>query len=46
MLNREVGFAPLVNEIIEAFGQWRPLPTIRLFSEAPHQFPRSITRES
>src|SRR5580704_17360660 len=36
----------LVNEIIEAFGQQRPLPTIRLFNEAPHQFPRRITRES
>ena len=29
----------LVNEIIEAFGQQRPLPTIRLFNEAPHQLP-------
>src|ERR1700749_4462073 len=29
----------LVNEIIEAFGQQRPLPTIRLLNEAPHQFP-------
>ena len=27
-----------VNEIIEAFGQQRRLPTIRLFNEAPHQF--------
>jgi len=26
-----------VNEIIEAFGQQRRLPTIRLFNEAPHQ---------
>ncbi|MGC0389403.1 hypothetical protein ABIF91_001757 [Bradyrhizobium sp. USDA 241] len=30
----------LVNEIIEAFGQQRPLPTIRLFNEAPHRFPQ------
>jgi hypothetical protein len=29
----------LVNEIIEAFGQQRLLPTIRLLNEAPHQFP-------
>ena len=36
----------LVNEIIEAFGQQRPLPTIRLFNEAPHQFPRRITGKS
>ena len=28
-----------VNEIIEAFGQQRRLPTIRLFNEAPHQLP-------
>jgi len=27
-----------VNEIIEAFGQQRRLPTIRLFNEATHQF--------
>jgi hypothetical protein len=33
-----------VNEIIEAFGQQRPLPTISLLNEAPHQFPRRITR--
>jgi hypothetical protein len=36
----------LVNEVIEAFGQQRPLPTIRLFNEAPHQFPHRITGES
>jgi glutathione S-transferase len=36
----------LVDEIIEAFGQELPLLTIRLFNEAPHQFPRRITRES
>jgi hypothetical protein len=29
----------LVNEIIEAFGQQRPLPAIRLLNEASHQFP-------
>jgi hypothetical protein len=28
-----------VNEIIEAFGQQRRLPAIRLFNEAPHKFP-------
>jgi hypothetical protein len=33
----------IVNEIIKAFGQQRPLPTIRLFNEAPHQFPHRIT---
>ena len=36
----------LVNEIIEAFGQQRPLPTIRLFNKAPHRLPHRITRES
>ena len=36
----------LVYEIIEAFGQQRPLPTIRLFNEAPHHFPHRITGES
>jgi hypothetical protein len=30
----------LVNEIIQALGQERPLPTIRLLNEAPHQFPQ------
>ena len=30
----------LVNKIIEAFGQQRRLPTIRLFYKAPHQFLR------
>ena len=34
----------LVNEVIEAFGQQRPLPTIRLFNEAPHRFPRKNHR--
>ena len=34
----------LVNKIIEAFGQQRPLPTIRLFNEAPHRFPRKNHR--
>src|SRR4051794_34496687 len=29
----------LVNEIIETFGQQRPLPTIRLFNKAPHRPP-------
>ena len=33
----------LVNEIIEAFGQQRPLPTIRLLNEALHQFPQRMT---
>ncbi len=36
----------VVNEIIEAFGQQRPLPAICLLKEAPHQFPRRITGES
>ena len=36
----------LVNEIIETFGQQRPLPTIRLFNKAPHRPPHRITRES
>ena len=34
----------IVNEVIEAFGQKRPLPTMRLLNEAPHQI--LITRES
>jgi len=36
----------LINEIIEAFRQQCPLPTIRLLNEAPHQFPLRITGES
>jgi len=36
----------LVNEIVEAFGQQRPLPAIRLLNEATHQFLPRITGES
>ena len=36
----------LVNEIIQALGQQRPLATIRLFNEPSHQFPRRITGKS
>ena len=36
----------LVNKIIKAFGQQRPLPSIRLLNVAPHQFPHRITGES
>ncbi|MET4719974.1 hypothetical protein ABIF63_004080 [Bradyrhizobium japonicum] len=36
----------LVNEVIEAFGQQRPLPTIRLFNEAPHRFPQKKSQEN
>src|ERR1700733_9142235 len=36
----------LVNEIIEAFGQQRRLPTISLFNEAPHRFPPQESREN
>ncbi|SHN84722.1 hypothetical protein SAMN05444170_6037 [Bradyrhizobium erythrophlei] len=36
----------LVDEIIEAFGQQRRLPTIGLFNEAPHRFPYRIAKES
>jgi hypothetical protein len=36
---------PIDNEIIEAFGQQRPLPPISLLNEPLHQFPRRITRE-
>jgi hypothetical protein len=36
----------LVNEIIEAFGQQRPLPTIACLTKRFISFPRRITRES
>lgn len=36
----------LVNEIIEAFMQQRPLPAIRPLNEAPHRLPLRITGES
>src|SRR5262249_10107232 len=29
----------LANEVIQALGQQRPLPTIRLLNKAPHQIP-------
>jgi hypothetical protein len=36
----------LIDEVIEAFGQQRRLPTVRTFNEALHPYPRKSQRES
>jgi hypothetical protein len=48
-LNKRVDhptWVALINEIIEAFGLERRLPTFRLFNEAPHRFPQRNTGDS